>query len=169
MNTNYKAYAEKMRELLDREEALTRRRGEIQKRRMSKRKKRKELENTDAQLRAVKEEADRVCAMLNELREKEEDKVTKISFFDEEPQEYNEVIGVCYRKAILITDSGKLLWFTCNESSSVCIGDTELDDGLLYPLSELPAGERKMILNYLIEAGSTPIHYINILKEELEK
>lgn len=163
---DYKVYVARSGELLTSEESLIRTISELKGSR--RRRDKRTLEEAETQLKALREESGRFCTMLDDYREREEDKM--MMRFDEVPQIYNEVIGICYRKAILYVDDGTLRWFECDESvDGVAIGDTELDDGLLLPFSDIPSGERKMILSYLIEAGSTPIHYLDFLQEELNR
>ncbi len=165
---DYTVYIEQLEDLRQREEALIRKISQLKKK--HRRKFQTELEETEDALTKVRADAARICAMLDKLREKKGEKVMQKAehLWDEKEQMYNEVIGVCYGKAILWADDCTLYWFDCPDEGTVTIGDTESDDGLLYPLSALPAGERKMILSYLIEAGSTPIHYLDLLKEELK-
>lgn len=172
---DYQIYIDKLSELRRNEEAQLQIAGKLKNSRpglfSSKSKQKQQLEEAEAKLRAIREEAERICGMLDELREKKEERVVMQNtahLWDENPQIYNEVIGVCYRKAILWADDGRLYWFGCPDEGAVAIGDCEPDDGLLRPLSVLPIGEQKMILSYLIEAGSTPIHYLDFLKEELK-
>lgn len=170
---DYQSYIDRLTKLRELENDLMQKIGGIKNKRFYsfRRKQKQQIEEAEEELRLIRSESERLCKMLDECLEREENKMQKQSerFWDEEPQEYNEVIGICYGKAILVTDSGNLLWFECNEADgcSVAIGDSELDDGLLHPLSALPAGEQKMILNYLIEAGSTPVHYLGLLKEKM--
>lgn len=169
MTADYQSYIDRLTELHRQEEAQLQSVSQLKKGGLFKRKQAKLLEDAEEALRSIRTESEKLCKMLDAMREKENVRAVKqTQLWDEEPQEYNEVIGICYRKVILVTDSGRLLWFDCNEADgTVAIGDSELDDGLLCPMSALPAGERKMILSYLIEAGSTPVHYLNLLKEEL--
>lgn len=165
----YKVYARRIGELLEKEKALVQQINKLKGKRKLRPKDQLALEEAEEQLGRVREEAKEICSMLDDYREKEGQKVIQQAFFDEEAQIYNEVIGICYRKAILWRDDGLLFWFDCDEADGVAIGDSELDDGLLFPFSDLPAGERKMILSYLIEAGSTPVHYLEFLEEEMKK
>lgn len=172
MNNTYQIYIDRLSDLSAQEAAQRQLIIEQQAKRglVGKQKRRRTIEAAEHELEQIREESAKLCEMLDKLREKEEDKSMQQQtwFADELPQEYNEVVGVCYGKAILVTDSGSILWFDAPQPELVEIGDCELDDGLLYPLYALPTGERKMILSYLLEAGSTPIHYLNILKEEYE-
>ncbi len=162
---DYTVYIKRLEDLRQREETIIQQIGHLKNKR--RRKHRYMLEELQTQLRSVREQSANLCAMLDKCRENKEDKI--MLFLDENPQIYNEVIGVCYRKAILWRDDEKLFWFDCDESTDhIAIGDSELDDGLLFPFSDLPAGERKMILSYLIEAGSTPVHYLTFLEEMLK-
>lgn len=168
----YQAYIDRLNALSNDEAEQQRIIAELKAKRsiIGKQKRKRTLEEAEDRLEVIRAESARICEMLDRHREKEGDKSMQQQtwFADELPQEYNEVIGVCYGKAILVTDSGSILWFDAPQPELIEIGDCELDDGLIYPLYALPTGERKMILSYLLEAGSTPIHYLNILKEEYE-
>lgn len=168
----YQAYIDRLNALSEDEAEQHRIIAELKAKRSitGKQKRKRALEEAEDRLEVIRAESARICDMLDRHREKEGDKSMQQQtwFADELPQEYNEVIGICYGKAILVTDSGAILWIDAPQPELIEIGDCELDDGLLYPLYALPTGERKMILSYLLEAGSTPIHCLNILKEEYE-
>lgn len=171
--TDYQSYIDRLQKLREQEDILLQAVGRIKKHRFHPlgRRQKQTLEEAEDRLRSIRDESKRICTMLDELREKENNKMTvkKELLMDEIPQEYNEIIGVCYGKAVLVTESGRILWYDCTGNEWVAhIGDTELDDGTMSDLSELPVGEQKMILSYLIEAGSTPVHYLDLLKEKLK-
>lgn len=168
----YQVYIDRLRDLSAQETAQYQIIAELKAKRglVGKQQRRQAIEDAEQELETVRSEIENLCAQLERLRKNEGDRVMQQQtwFEDELPQEYNEVVGICYGKAILVTDSGLILWFDAPQPEIIEIGDCELVDGLIYPLSALPTGERKMILSYLLEAGSTPIHYLNILKEEYE-
>ena len=165
MINSYDAYIERLQELLAREteviELISQCKGRFRKK--------KEAERAEEELTEIRAEAAKICAMLDNMRSREDEKMISVSYIDENPQEYNEVIGVCYGRVICLTDSGRLLYYDTEQPETVSVGDCELDDGALRPLDALPTGEQTLIVSYLIEAEETPIQYLNFLKEIKEK
>lgn len=168
MSPNYNAYVERLREIRDQEDRERKRIAELKAiRKFFGRKKRQaEMEKCEIKLEYIRSQSAKYTAMLEDLREKEDEK--SMIFWDEQEQPYNEVIGLCYGKVILCTDVGDLLYADYDPQDGVAVGDTLPDVGDLTPLDSLPRGEAVMILSYMIEAGETPLHYLDFLRGQLQ-
>ncbi len=169
MSPNYNAYIERLHDLREQEKAVQKRVAELKASRsiFGQKKRQQELEQAEIELEHIRSQAERYSAMLKELRGKEDEKVLLL-FWDEQEQPYNEVIGICYGREILCTDAGMLLYTDYVPAEGVAIGDTLPDVGDWVPLDALPRGERIMILSYMIEAGETPLHYLEFLNDQLQ-
>lgn len=88
---------------------------------------------------------------------------------NDEPQWYNEVVGICYGKAILVTADGEVRWIEAHQPHTMPIGVSLHDHGNFKFLSELDSKEQRAILSYLIESGATPKEYVNLLKWHLQE
>lgn len=126
-------------------------------------------ENPDkTRKKELTDELDKLTASMEEL-------VDEIEYATDHPDEiasaaplYNECVGYCYGMGIYIDDNDDIRYQEMPEEYAV-IGDPELHIDLLPKLAELPVGEQKMILGYLLTSEDTPAKYRDTLDYELKR
>lgn len=112
---------------------------------------------------------------LTDLQAQLDELISDLEYASEHPDEivsgatlYNECIGYCYGKGIYVDDNDDIRYQEMPEEYAV-IGDPELHIDLMPKLAELPAGEQKMIIGYLLTSEDTPAKYRDDLNFELER
>lgn len=124
-----------------------------------------DLERVEEKLKALEEKQDSLIAdVVAETEILKQNKEPPIAD-DEREQLANECVGYAYGLAIYVDDNGDLLYRESQEDV-VELGETaEIET--LRPFGELPDGEQKMVLRYLLEQEETPDWFVDRIRKEV--